>query len=228
MNCESVKKLSQDYVFGLLTDQETALFQAHLSSCASCAESIRQEQKFRASLALWGTIEPRERFAEKVAHNVWRKSYQPFVRICQAIAIAASLLAAVTIYFHFFAGSAAPQPLRFGSAPHITTRTGVLQDASEIEVEFPVFAQPDSMYIFLRFFPRENQILSVRVEVNGRPVSDFYRLPDPRGQPQVPCAYLISRRAGIRAGKNTVTVKNMTHSAVRYELIGCCDIISAR
>jgi hypothetical protein len=228
MNCESVKKLSEDYAFGLLTDEESALVQTHLDSCVSCAESVREAQKFRASLACWDQIEPREGFAQKVAHNAWRGSYLPFVRVCQAIAVAASLLAAITIYFHSFAGTAALQPQVQGIAPHITTCTGVLQDVSEIEVEFPASAQPDSVYIFLRFFPRENQILSVRVEVNGRTVGDFCRLPGSGGQPPVPCAYLISRQSGIKMGKNNIIVRNMAHSAIRYELIGCCDIISSR
>lgn len=228
MNCESVKKLIEAYVFGLTTEEEAVLVREHLALCASCEESLRREEKFQASLARWQGIEPRKGFAEKVAYSAWRGSYLPFVRVCQTIAVAASLLAAAIIYFHTFAGTAAPQPRVLPSAPHITTRTGVLQDVSEVEVEFPAHAQPESMYIFLRLFQQENEILSVRVEANGHLVGDFYRLPVSGGQPQVPCAFLMSRQSGIKAGKNTIVLRNMTRFPVRYELIGCCDITSPR
>jgi hypothetical protein len=228
MSCELVKKLADDYIFGLLTDEEAASVKEHISSCESCGKVIGQAQAFRSSLSSWTVIEPRKGFAEAVALSAWRQNYAPFIRVCQAIAIAASILAAVIIYSHHFAVSPAPQPLVQPSIPHITTRTGVLQDVGQIDVEFPSNAEADSACVFLRFFPQEHRPLSIRVEVNGRLVGDFYRSPASAGQVRLPYVYLISRHSGIQIGKNRVSLKNLTGSTVRYELVSCCDIISTR
>ncbi|MFH1421871.1 MAG: zf-HC2 domain-containing protein [Planctomycetota bacterium] len=226
MNCESVKKFIDDYVFELLNAEEANVVEAHISACESCRKTVEEAKQFRKSVSSSQLeIKPREGFANKVVSNIWRKKYGSFVTICKAVTVAASILIAAIIYLQFSSMPSKPQPVVLGSSPVVMTNSGIVQESVEINVDFPEYVDSGNVFIFLRTLPVNGEPASVTVEINEKYAGSFFQDATESNITSEAFSYLLGWEAGLRAGKNIVRLRNNGTEPVKYEIVSCYDAL---
>ena len=213
MDCSEVRKIADDYVFGLLDSDVEQELTSHINSCHSCARIVNEARARRGLFSAW-EIPDREtgvsdRLLARIRAGKVRKEPVLGARLVRILATAAVILAAVILPRLFLF----EYPRVLSHAPEFTAVEGDFLSSVRQELIVP------GEHL-------ENACLVIRLKSSNEksPVKAAIRLNGAEGDTVLSAAaepeelFVLTHRQGLKAGVNSLAIDNLGMIKLEFEI----------
>jgi len=213
MDCSEVRKIADDYVFGLLESDMERELTAHIDSCQSCNKIVNEARTRRKILSAWEVRGSGpgagDRLLARVNAGKIRKESVYGARLVRILTAAAVILAAVVLPRLFLF----EYPRVLSHTPAFTSMEGDFRSSVRQELTVPrEYIENACLVILLKSIDEKS------------PVKAAIRLNDDSGNIVLSAAivpeeiFVLTQKQGLKAGVNSLAIDNLGTIKLEFEV----------
>ena len=212
MDCNQIRELAEDYVYGLLEPIQERDFQTHVNSCEACASILEEARSRREVFASWTAPETSgaaDRLLARIRSGKTAIPRRTGSLLVRALAAAAVILAAVVLPMLFMV----KQPEVLGYEPQMKSVVSKFDRLVVQELFVPAAAVKKSCIIVRLVSTSTKEVLRATVKLNSG--QSIEMAGDTTQNEQT---VILTRDNGLTEGRNLLKMRNLGQAQIEFEV----------